>query len=65
MTKRLYSRMEACDFLRIGPTKIWMLEKDGELRPVRVGSRVLFREEDLQRFIEQQVRKGRRRGVGV
>lgn len=42
---------EAADYLRIKRTKLYNLVADGELFPVRIGDRVLFSRQELDRYI--------------
>jgi len=63
-SRRLLNRTEARAYLGgIGTTLIWRLEIDGELRAVRIGRRVMYRREDLDRFIERRARRDSRRAV--
>lgn len=48
---RLYSRLEASQYLRIGVTTLWRLTQSGEIISVQIGSRRLYREEDLAKFV--------------
>jgi excisionase family DNA binding protein len=57
------TRREAAEFLRVGSTTLWKLDKERVLCPVRVGSRCLYRREDLEKFLnrlaKQQARASR------
>jgi excisionase family DNA binding protein len=63
MTSGNLTRREAAEFLRVGSTTLWKLDRDGALCPVRVGSRCLYRREDLEKFLsrlaKQQARAAR------
>lgn len=49
--KMLYSRDETAQSLAISLVHLWRLTKAGKLKPVHVGSRVLYPREELRRFI--------------
>ena len=60
-TNALLTRDEACRRLRISRATLWRLGERGALPVVRVGARVLYREQDLELFIERSLtRKGGR-----
>lgn len=46
----LLSRAQAAKALGIGLTKLRDLDRDGYLKPVRIGRRVLYRPEDIEEF---------------
>jgi excisionase family DNA binding protein len=46
----LYSRSETARLLGISQVHLWRIVKQGKLKPVHTGSRVLFSREELQRF---------------
>ncbi len=50
-TKQVFTREEACDFLRIGKVTLWSLTKRGLLRPNRATGKPLYLREDLDRFM--------------
>ena len=54
--QKLFSRLEACDYLRIGPTTLWRITVKGLLPSVRIGSRVLYRQDDLDSFVKHHRR---------
>lgn len=39
---KLYTRSEAAELLRISPTLLWRMHKEGKLQVVRFGRRVLI-----------------------
>src|SRR5262244_3168067 len=39
---RLFTRAEALALLKIGETTLFWLQRTGKLKPIRIGSRVLF-----------------------
>jgi excisionase family DNA binding protein len=43
---------EAAEYLRVSPGLIWKQIKEGKLRPVRIGDRVLFAKNYLDRLCE-------------
>jgi len=48
----LLSKKEVCRLLPISESTLNRLLRDGKIRPVRIGRRVLFEEEEVRRFIE-------------
>lgn len=56
MTQLLLNRSEAAKTLRISVPALDLYVKSAQLHPVRMGSRVLFTERELQRFIRAQQR---------
>jgi hypothetical protein len=46
---RLFTRAEALAILRIGETTLFWLQRTGKLRPIRIGSRVLFSATEIER----------------
>ena len=51
MTK-LLSVQAAAELLSISPWTVRSYIKQGKLRPVRIGRRVLLQQEEIQRFVE-------------
>jgi excisionase family DNA binding protein len=47
----LKSVVEAAELLRISPWTVRSYIRDGKLKPVRLGRRVLLREEELERLV--------------
>ena len=54
---RLLSRKETSTYLRIGETTLWRLTNTGELPSIQIGSRRLYREEDLANFVISKVQR--------
>ena len=50
---RLFSRAEAIAALKIGETTLFWLQRTGKLRPIRIGSRVLFDVSEIMRIAAQ------------
>jgi excisionase family DNA binding protein len=48
----LLTPRETAETLRIGETTLWRLCKSKELRAVKIGRKVLFDRNDIDRFIE-------------
>jgi hypothetical protein len=46
---RLFTRAEALALLKIGETTLHWLQKTGKLKPIRIGSRVLFNIAEIER----------------
>jgi len=58
--QELMTRSETAEYLRCGLTHLWMLDKDGALRPsLRLGRMVLYRQSDVERFVERMARKSK------
>ena len=49
---RLISVMEAMKILSISRTSLYALVKEGKIASVKLGGRTLFKESELNRFIE-------------
>ena len=47
---RLFTRAEALAILKIGETTLFWLQRTGKLKPIRIGSRVLFNAEEIKRI---------------
>ena len=45
---RLFTRAEALAILKIGETTLFWLQRTGKLRPIRIGSRVLFNAAEIE-----------------
>jgi len=50
---KLLTRKETARYLRLGISTVDKMLAQKTIKPVRLGRRVLFRKEDLDRFIEQ------------
>jgi len=48
----LLNKKEVCKVLFISESSLNRLLRAGRIRPVRIGRRVLFEEEEVRRFIE-------------
>jgi hypothetical protein len=46
---RLFTRAEALVLLKIGETTLHWLQRTGKLKPIRIGSRVLFNAAEIER----------------
>jgi excisionase family DNA binding protein len=53
---RLLTVDETAEFLRVDRSTIYRLEREGELRSVRVGRRRRFRPDDLAAYLERSSR---------
>lgn len=49
---KLYSVKETMDILKISKANLYRLITDGKIRPVKLGGRTLFKESELERFID-------------
>ena len=52
---RLYTRREAAEFLRIGRSTLDAWTARGWIKTVRLGRRVLYTEEELERVIREGI----------
>lgn len=56
----LFSRREAAALLRISPRHLWNLSAPrGPVPVVKIGGKILYRQEDLERFISCNVVTGK------
>jgi hypothetical protein len=46
---RLFTRGQALALLKIGETTLFWLQRTGKLKPIRIGSRVLFNATEIER----------------
>lgn len=49
---KLFTIKEAAEILRVSRAKIYLLIKDGKLNAVKLDKKTLFKESELNRFIE-------------
>ncbi len=49
----LLTQEEAARTLRISKTSLWRLRARGKIRAIQIGKKVLFRLEDLEKFISE------------
>ncbi len=52
------TRKEAAAFLRCSLKTLHTLDTTGDLRPVRIGTKVLYRQKDLETFLSSQTQDG-------
>jgi excisionase family DNA binding protein len=50
--EKLYTIKETMDILKVSRTKLYLLVKDELILPVKIGRKSLFKESELNRFIE-------------
>jgi len=50
---RLLNKKDVCKLLLISEPTLNRLLRAGRIRPVKIGRRVLFEEEEIERFIEE------------
>ena len=50
---RLFTRAEALAILKIGETTLFWLQRTRKLKPIRIGSRVLFNSTEIERVAAQ------------
>ncbi len=58
MERRLLTVKEAGARLRISKATLYKIIKSGEIKPVKIGKRTLFTEEELNRFIDKKMSDG-------
>jgi len=46
----LFTRADALAILKIGETTLFWLQRTGKLKPIRIGSRVLFNANEIRRI---------------
>jgi excisionase family DNA binding protein len=49
---KIYTINETKDLLKISRAKLYRLIQEGKIRPVKLDGRTLFKESELNRFIE-------------
>lgn len=52
--ERLIHRSEVAETLGVTPQTLWNLEKRGTLIPVRIGSKIMYRESDVTQYINRK-----------
>jgi excisionase family DNA binding protein len=57
MIPKLLTVIETCEALRISRTKLYHLVENGDLKPIKIGKKVLFDEKDLMKFLERSKSK--------
>jgi excisionase family DNA binding protein len=50
--EKLHTVKEACETLKVSRAKLYLLIKGEELKSVKIGKKTLFKESELQRFID-------------
>jgi excisionase family DNA binding protein len=50
-TIKLFTREETAKALRISQVHLWRIVKQGRLQPIKIGSRQLFSQTELERFV--------------
>lgn len=49
--EKLITREEVIKLLRISPPTLWRMQNRGDLNPVKVGRRIMFRESEVTQLI--------------
>lgn len=49
--EKLITREEVIKLLRISPPTLWRMQGRGDLNPVKVGRRIMFRESEITQLI--------------
>lgn len=50
--EKLYTIGEVAEMLRISKPSVYRLMSSGKLKPVKIGGRTLFKESELERFVD-------------
>ena len=58
--ERVYTEKQASEILHITRMTLYNLRESGKLSYVRIGSRTLYRERDLEEFLESQTRPAKK-----
>ena len=59
MTDKYLSANEACEFLKIGKTKLFRLKKEGRIPFIRIDRSIFFDRDDLIKFMDSHKQKGK------
>jgi excisionase family DNA binding protein len=49
---KLYTVKETMQILKVSRTKLYFLVRDGKINPVKLDRKTLFKESEIQRFID-------------
>jgi excisionase family DNA binding protein len=58
-TLNLLTIDEVADLLKVSKVQLWKLRRDRKIRFVKVGNKAVFRREDIERFISQNLQEAR------
>lgn len=56
--KATITRKDACEILGVAPSTLWRWNKEGYLKPVRIGAKVLYKRSDIDRLLSNKEEKG-------
>lgn len=56
-TKQIYTTNEAAEYLRISSITLWRERKKGKISFRRVASKIVYLQEDLEKYLEQNKRE--------
>ncbi|MDA0195917.1 MAG: helix-turn-helix domain-containing protein [Bacteroidetes bacterium] len=48
-----HTRKRTCELLGVSHVTLWKLDKKDELKPIRIGSKVLYRDADIQAYLNK------------
>lgn len=57
MLQELLSEDEACRLLKCGRTTLWELRRKGEIQYFRIGNRIKYKKEYLEKFLKSRESK--------
>lgn len=57
MQQKIYTNKEASEYLRISEITLWRERKAGKISFRRVASKVVFLQEDLEKYLDQNKRE--------
>lgn len=52
------SRRQVMELLGVNSTTLWRWDRDGYLKPVRIGAKVLYKRSDIDRLLSNKEEKG-------
>ena len=54
-----YTRDQVCDHLHVSATKLWRMEKDGDITAYKVGRRSLYSKKAVDELIKSKIVNGK------
>lgn len=53
---KMYNRDEVCELLHISKPTLWKKTANGDIKATRIGRRVLYSEDEIQKYLEREKR---------